>query len=191
MKRSLPDAKDLNERVSVAERISAWKFMDIPDAVSLDRLHLFALYKRLKKFADKAAARPDADQYLMANFGLLSSVATLRDAVADMVETASDDDVRRLERVLRAAFYIGSLAPKDLRAAVAKQLNERMQRVTDARHPGSDKINARIAKLYKLGWKLIDIGKDKEVGLSPDAVDERRRNMGIPSRRSRRKKSKK
>jgi DNA-binding NarL/FixJ family response regulator len=149
MKRGLPDVKGLIERVSVAERVSAFESMNPSDAVLVERLHLFALHKRLKKFTDKAAARPDAEQYLMANFGLLSHVKTLRDVVADMVETASNDDVRRLERVLRAAFYIGSLAPKDLKVEVDKVLGQRTQHARDVREQQVAEQSKTVLKMYK------------------------------------------
>jgi hypothetical protein len=148
MKRGLRDEmKGLTERVGVAERVGAYKSMNVP-VVLVERLHLLALLKRLKKFADKAAARSDAEQYLKSNFELLSNVRQLRDALADMVETANDDDVRRLERALRAAFYIGSLAPKDLKAEVDKVLGQRMQHARDGREQRLAEQSKKVLKLY-------------------------------------------
>jgi hypothetical protein len=58
---------------------------------------------------------------------------------------------------------------------------DRQIRASNARHPDSAEKDAIIAKRYKQGWSLTDIGQ--EVGIGPDAVDERRRKMGIPKRR--------
>jgi hypothetical protein len=83
----------------------------VPEVVAA-RKNLLDLLNRLKD--------PDAEQYLLSDWGPL--FRQLRDALADMVPTASDDDVVRLESALAAAFYIGARAPKNpfLPASLAK-----------------------------------------------------------------------
>jgi DNA-binding NarL/FixJ family response regulator len=140
---------------------------------------LIVLLDRLKSFVDDEA--PD-------QWDLKIEVATLRASVEAVLQM-NPSGAAHLHCALMTAFSIGGRVFRTetaLQEEVANQLRQLMQSVTAARHPGSAEKNAVIAKMYKQGDSLRDIGE--EVGLSADAVDERRRKMGIPSRRKKSKK---
>jgi hypothetical protein len=143
------------------------------------RENLIVLLNRLKSFVDDQA--PD-------QWNLKIEVATLRASVEALLQM-NPGGAAHLHCALMTAFSIGGRVFRDetaLEDAVAKELRQLMQSATAARHPGSAEKDAVIAERYKRGDRLRDIAQD--VGIKVDAVDERRRKMGIPSRRGRPKK---
>jgi hypothetical protein len=123
------------------------------------RENLIALLNRMKRYYDKAAA----------NCG----------ALAEKMQTASDDDVGRVDRELMSAFRLGSLAPKDWQAEVAKRLQELHKAQTASarskRHPGSDEKNAMLAEMHELGESLSEMAK--KLKISKDAVRQRLKRL--------------
>jgi hypothetical protein len=183
MKRGLRDVKgvvqvtkkprqgDLNDLHELVRRYSQGRLLNVID--------------RLMKLAEKAAAVPGADQQHKQLPGVAERLRRSAEvALAQMNQSGVNDFCE----ALLAAVHIGSLVPDPaLQREVLRQLNnQRMQRVKAARHPESAEKDAAIAKMYKQGESLRDIGE--EVDLSPDAVDERLRKMGIPRRRKKPKK---
>jgi hypothetical protein len=148
--------------------------------------HLLNVIDRLTTLAEKAAAAPDTDEQHKQLPGVAERLRRSAEvALAQMNQSGVNDFCK----ALLAAVHITSLVPMD--PALPRELlrqfnNQRMQRVKAARHPGSAEKDAAIAKMYKQGESLRDIGE--EVDLSPDAVDERLRKMKIPRRRKKPKK---
>jgi hypothetical protein len=151
MKRGVRNVKGVAERADTA-------------VVLVARKNLLDLLNRLKKFADKAAARPDAERYLMANFGVLLNVRQLRNALADIVQTASDDDVARLERVLDAAFYLGSFFPNPLwKARLEKR---RTASATKRKQEEKAKVGHLVRQWRAEGIKRVDKIQEKLAALA-------------------------
>ena len=107
------------------------------------RENLIALLNRMKRYYDKAAADCDA--------------------LAEKMQTASDDDVGHVERELLSAFRLGSLAPKDWEAEVAKRLRKEgaatMREAKQKRHPEWPRINQVIDRELELDSKPKQIAK--------------------------------
>jgi hypothetical protein len=91
---------------------------------------LIALLDRLKAAAKEAAAAPDTAHH---QWDLLIHVMLLDNAVADIIEIASDDAAGPLETALLSTFMIGSLASKELQAEVAKRLQKQTAHATQRR----------------------------------------------------------
>jgi hypothetical protein len=95
------------------------------------REKLIALLNRMKRYYDKAAADCGA--------------------LAEKMQTASDDNVGHVERELLCAFRLGSLAPKDLQAELEK-LREKTFAPLKARQDRANEIKKRV-------WQLRDSGR--------------------------------
>jgi DNA-directed RNA polymerase specialized sigma24 family protein len=93
------------------------------------RENLIALLNRMKRFYEKAAA----------NWG----------ALAEKIQTASDDNVAHVERELLDAFRLASLALKNLQAEVAKVLNQRAQFARDGKHLKTVEKDKTLLKMYE------------------------------------------
>jgi hypothetical protein len=133
------------------------------------RKNLLDLLDRLTKFAGEATAAPAAEHQI----DLVITVALLENAVAALLPNLSAaDQVMHLQNALQAAFSIGSLASKDLARQVRRRQTEA---ATGQRHPGSDVINKKIAKLYKQGKAMDEI--EAQTGVKADAVKKRIQRM--------------
>jgi hypothetical protein len=123
------------------------------------RENLIALLNRAKRFYEKRAA----------SWG----------ALAEKMQTASDDDVGHVERELLSAFRLGSLAPKDWQAEVTKRVQELHKAQTaparSKRHPGSDEKNAMLAEMHERGESLSAMAQ--KLKISKDAVRQRLKRL--------------
>ena len=121
------------------------------------RENLIALLNRMKRYYDKAAADCDA--------------------LAEKMQTASDDDVGHVERELLSAIRLGSLAQKNLQAAVDKWELHKAQTASarSKRHPGSDEKNAMLAEMHERGESLSEMAKTLKI--SKDAVRKRLKRL--------------
>ena len=121
------------------------------------RENLIALLNRMKRYYDKAAADCGA--------------------LAEKMQTASDDNVGHVERELMSAFRLGSLAQKNLQAAVDKWELHKAQTASarSKRHPGSDEKNAMLAEMHERGESLSAMAQ--KLKISKDAVRQRRKRL--------------
>jgi DNA-directed RNA polymerase specialized sigma24 family protein len=92
------------------------------------RENLIAVINRAKRYEEKKAA----------GWG----------ALAEKMQTASDDDVEHVERELLSAFRLGR-APKDLQAELDKELNQRAQFARDAKHLKTVKRDETLLAMYE------------------------------------------
>ena len=132
--------------------------MDAPNK-PVNRENLIAVLNRGKRHHEKAAA----------NWG----------ALAEKIQTADDDEVAHVGRELLSLFRSGSLAPKDLQAAVDKRVQELHKAQTASarskRHPGSDEKNAMLAEMHERGESLSQMAQKLEI--SKDAVRQRLKRL--------------
>ena len=123
------------------------------------RENLIALLNRMKRYYDKTAADCGA--------------------LAEKMQTASDDNVGHVERELLSAIRLGSLAQKNLQAAVDKCVQELHKAQTASarskRHPGSDEKNAMLAEMHERGESLSAMAQ--KLKISKDAVRQRLKRL--------------
>ena len=109
------------------------------------RKKLLDLLDRLKTVANEAAAAPDTEHHQRE---LLTFEMLLSDSAAELIKTASDKTAGHLAMAVLAAFILGSLAPADLPATMAKRLRKKgaatMREAKQKRHPEWPRINQVI-----------------------------------------------